>query len=103
MLRADVTNLDADATNLELSSLTGDCARLQEDLRAAQSATQVPSSAADTLWAAALGDFAQAITECPTGPNDHDVSKISEAAQTTSSGEITLTAMLSEIKGKPSG
>jgi hypothetical protein len=99
-LRADVTNVDADAANQEISSLPGDCGHLQQD-QVAQRTPQVPNAFDEALWGHALGDFAQAISECPSGsaaPND--VSTISEASQNTSSGELALMAMLSEISGK---
>jgi hypothetical protein len=102
VLRTDATNLDADVANQELASLSGDCARLQEDLQVAQGMPQVPSSSDDALWSEALGDFSQAIAECPNGLDGRDLSKISEVAQATSSGETTLTAMLSQINGKSS-
>jgi hypothetical protein len=97
-LRADVTNLDADATNQEFSSLPGDCAHLQNDLQIAQSSPPVPSPAENALWTGALDDFSRAIAECGNGVEDHDVSTISEAAQDTSSGGTSLTALASQVK-----
>jgi hypothetical protein len=101
-LRTDATNLDADDANQEIASLPGDCAQLQGDLQIAQGVPQVPSQSDDVLWSAALGDFSQAIAECPNGLDGGDVSKIAEAALASSSGESTLTAMLSQISGKSS-
>jgi hypothetical protein len=99
-LRTDATNLDADVANQELPSLSGDCVRLREDLQTAQGVPQVPSTSDNALWSQALGDFSQAIAQCPNGPDDRDLSKVSEAAQASSSAETTLTTMLSQIGGK---
>ncbi len=99
-LRADATNMDADAANQEFPSLPGDCAHLQQDLQIAQGTPQVPNAFDEALWGQALGDFAQAISECPSGSAEHsDVSTTSEASQNTSSGELALMTMLSDING----
>ena len=103
-LRVDVTNMDADVANQEFPSLPGDCARLQQDLQSAQSVPQVPNAFDQALWGQALGDFAQAISECPSGSAVHnDVSVISEASQNTSSGELVLMTMLGETKDRGGG
>jgi hypothetical protein len=96
-LSADVTNLDADATNQEFSSLTGDSARLQNDVQLAQNTPPIPSPSEDALWNDALTDFVRAITEYANGVSDHDMSKISEAAQDTSAGGSSLRALAAQI------
>jgi hypothetical protein len=85
-----------------LPSLSGDCVQLQADLQTAEGVPPVPSPSDDALWSQALGDFAQAIAQCPSGPDARDASKTAEAAQASSSGETSLAALLSQISGKSS-
>lgn len=102
-LRADATNMDADAANQDFPSLPGDCVHLQQDLQIAQGTPPVPNAFDEALWGQALGDFAQAISECPNGSALHnDVSTTSESSQNTSSGESALMTMLGDIEEKGS-